>query len=244
MIKHRLVALILGAIVVFAAGCAAPAAQSNPPAAAPTVAAPAAAAATATAPAAGDNVLSGNSGSTIQLVALAGKSSANYRVREQLAGVNFPTDAVGKTQAISGSIIGKPDGTIVSSDSKFTVDLSTLQSDQAMRDNFIKGSVLQTSQYPKAVFVPTGATGLPTTLPPTGSVSFKLTGNLTVKNVTKPVTWDVTCQPQSSTEGTCHATTNFTFDYFNLTQPHVGRVLSIDNNITLEVDVALQQGNG
>ncbi len=241
MIKHRLIALTVGAIVVFAAGCAAPA-QSTPPPPVPTAAAPAAAPTAASA--AGDNALSGDSASTIRLVAVAGKSTANYRVREQLAGVNFPTDAVGKTQAISGVIVGKPDGTIVSSDSKFTVDLSTLQSDQGMRDNFIKGSVLRTSQYPNAVFVPTKATGLPTTLPSTGQVSFKLTGNLTVKDVTKPVTWDVTCQPQSNSEGTCHATTNFTFDYFNLTQPHVGRVLSIDDNITLEVDVALQQSNG
>ncbi len=232
------IALMTGAIVLFAVGCASsPAAPSNASAPAPAVVAPT----TVAAAPAGDNVLSSG---TIRLAAVAGKSSANYRVREQLAGVNLPSDAVGKTQAISGSIVGKPDGTIVTSDSKFTVDLSTLQSDQGMRDNFIKGSVLQTSQYPDAVFVPTSATGLPTQIPPTGPVSFKLTGNLTVKNVTKSVTWDVTCQPQSSTEGTCHATTNFTFDYFNLTQPHVGRVLSIDNNIVLEVDVALQQGNG
>ncbi len=75
--------------------------------------------------------------------------------------------------------------------------------------------------------------------------SFKLIGDLTIRNVTKQVTWDATCQVQSSqTEATCHATTSFTFGEFNLTQPKVGRVLSIVDNITLEVDVDLQRVGG
>ena len=93
------------------------------------------------------------------------KSEARYRVREQLANVSLPSDAVGKTRQISGAIVLKPDGTVDSSQSKFVVDLSTLQSDRGMRDNFLRRNVLQTSQYPNAVFVPTGVSGLPADLP-------------------------------------------------------------------------------
>jgi protocatechuate 3,4-dioxygenase beta subunit len=115
-----------------------------------------------------------------------------------------------------------------------------------MRDGFIGRTVLHTSQYPDAVFVPTQVSGLPSPLPTSGSVSFKLTGNLTVQDVTKPVTWDVTgtvLDGGNQAKGT--ATTSFTFEDFNLNQPKVPLVLSIVDHITLEVDVTLQrQGSG
>ncbi|OGO38282.1 MAG: hypothetical protein A2Z03_08605 [Chloroflexi bacterium RBG_16_56_8] len=170
------------------------------------------------------------------------KSEARYRVREQLANVSLPSDAVGRTNAITGTIVGKSDGTIVSSDSKFVVDLRTLRSDRDQRDNFLRRDVLQSNQYPNAVFVPTQAPGLDLTMPPSKPVTFKLTGDLTVRNVTKPVTWEVTCQPQGN-EGSCHATTNFNFAYFNLTQPRVPVVLSVVDNIVLELDLVLRSAS-
>ena len=163
-----------------------------------------------------------------------------YRVREQLANVSLPNDAIGRTNAISGTIAGKPDGSIISSESKFVVDLSTLKSDRSQRDGFIKGNVLQTNQYPNAVFVPTQQTGATFPLPASGQVTFKLTGDMTIRNVTKPVTWDVACQAQG-TEGLCHATTSFTFEYFDMAPPRVPIVLSVVDNINLEVDAALSQ---
>jgi polyisoprenoid-binding protein YceI len=240
--------LFLGALALLIAGCA-PAATTASSAAAPSVRAstPAAPAPTATsvaasgAPAAAPASSNSSSSDTDRLVVVPGKSKANYRVREQLARLSFPSDAVGSTSAITGTIVGKTDGTIISSESKFVVDLSTLQSDQSMRDNFLRQNVLQTNQYPNATFVPTSATGLPATLPPAGKVSFKLTGNLTIRNVTKQVTWDATCQAQSSTAGTCSATTSFTFEDVGLQIPHVFTVLSIVDKITLEVNLDLQR---
>ena len=237
--------LILVSIAFFAVGCASVATPPSPTAvpsdpttapAAPTTApvAPAPTAAATKAPAVSANV--------IRLEIVPDKSEARYRVREQLAQVSLPSDAVGRTKAITGTIVGKPDGTIVSSDSKFVVDLRTLQSDQDRRDNFLRQNVLQTNQFPNAVFVPTQAPGLDLTMPPSKPVTFKLTGDLTVRNVTKPVTWQVTCQPQGN-EGSCHATTNFNFAYFNLTQPRVPVVLSVVDNIVLELDLVLRSAS-
>jgi polyisoprenoid-binding protein YceI len=243
--------LALTAIMAFAAGCAstpgAPAATFVPTVVqAATAVQPTtepstpASRSTAAAPKATSQTVSDSSGSIIKLEVVPAKSEARYRVREQLASLSLPSDAIGKTSAITGTIVGKTDGTILSSDSKFVVDLSTLQSDRSQRDNFLRRNVLQTDQYPDATFVPTQATGLPSGFPSSGQASFKLTGNLTIRNVTKPVTWDVSCQGQQ-TEGLCHATTSFHFEYFDLTQPHVSVVLSIVNNITLEVDIYLRR---
>jgi polyisoprenoid-binding protein YceI len=179
---------------------------------------------------------------TIRFVLVPEKSEARFRVREQLANANLPNDAIGRTKDFTGTLVIKPDGSPVSSDSKFVVNMGTLTSDQSMRDNFLRGSVLQISQYPSAIFVPTQVSGLPSPLPQSGSVTFKLTGDLTVRNVTKPVTWDVTAQVQGN-QVTGQATTAFKFEDFSLTQPRVARVLSIVDNITLELDVTLQRVN-
>ncbi len=179
---------------------------------------------------------------TIVLTTVQGKSEARYRVREQLANVSLPSDAIGRTQAITGQIVGKTDGSIDPTQSKFVVDLRTLASDRSQRDNFLRQAVLETSQFPNATFVPTKTEGLPLTIPPASDVSFKLIGDLTIRNVTKQITWDVSCKP-SNNQGTCNATTGFKFGYFNLTQPRVPVVLSVEDNIKLEVDVNLQRAS-
>jgi polyisoprenoid-binding protein YceI len=245
---------------IFLASCAAaPAAVSTPAALAPTVAAAIssntstlmptvaptadssgstpAAVSTTNSPSSGSG-----SGSTVYTI-VPGKSTAQYSVREQLARLNFPSDAVGKTQQVSGSIAVNPDGSIDQTTSKIVVDLSTLQTDSNMRDNFVRRNVLNTNQYPNAVFVPTQVTGLPSPLPTSGPVSFQLTGNLTIQNVTKPVTWDVTGNIQGD-QATGTATTSFTFEDFNLTQPKVPVVLSVVDKINLQLDITLQRSGG
>jgi polyisoprenoid-binding protein YceI len=243
-------AFILVLLGLFAAGCSATSSAPAPsapiaqaPTSAPQAVAPTAAPTATLAPVIAVSSNSSTSGNTVRLDIVADKSEARYRVREQLVNVSLPSDAIGKTNAISGSIVGKTDGTIDSAQSKFTVDMRTLQSDRSQRDNFLRGSVLQTNQYPYATFVPTAAPGLPLTVPPTGPVSFKLTGDLTIRNVTKSVTWDVNCDAPQGDQGTCHASTSFTFEDFNINQPRVPLVLSIVDHITLELDLVLQRAS-
>ncbi len=81
---------------------------------------------------------------------------------------------------------------------------------------------------------------MPLKLPASGDVAFKLIGNLTIRDVTKPATWDVSGKVSGNT-ATGTATTTFTFEDFNLTQPHVARVLSIVDSIRLELDLTLQR---
>ncbi len=245
LVQAARVCLWLTALAVLSASCA--------PTAAPTVSAPSPAA-TATAPTAGSTATAkspatataapnGSSSDIVRLVVVPGKSKANYRVREQLANLNAPSDAVGVTSAISGTIVGRMDGSLVPGESKFVADVSTLKSDQSQRDNFLRQNTLQTSRYPNVTFVPTSAVGLPPAVPASGQASFKLTGDLTVKDVTKSITWDVTCQTASTNEGSCHATTSFAFGDVGLTVPRVFVVLSIVDKITLELDVDLQRVN-
>ena len=171
-------------------------------------------------------------------VAPAG-NEARFRVREQLAGFDLPNDAVGKTSQITGAIVIGADGKIVREGSSFTVELTALVSDNERRDNYVRRNTLKTDSFPRAVFVPTSAKGLPAVLPATGETSFELVGDLTIHGVTKPATWQVKATRGASGAVTGTATTSFPFAEFAMTMPKVARVLSVDDKITLEYDFNL-----
>ena len=242
----------LAIVAVLLSSCApaqsvTPTATANaqmPPAPTPTT--PAASAGPTATTAAGanpTNTASAASSGGVKYVLVADQSTAGFQVTEQLARNNLPNDAIGTTKSITGSITVLPDGTIDSANSKFTVDVSTLQTDQPMRDGYVKRNILQTDQYPQAVFVPDKVTGLPAALPDSGNLTFQVSGNLTIRNVTKPITWDVTGSIANGV-ATGKATTHFTFEDFSLTQPQVPVVLSVVDKITLNVSLVLQKAGG
>jgi len=164
---------------------------------------------------------------------LAPGSEARYRVREQLVGVNFPNDAVGTTRTLSGGVVLEPGGKVVSG--RFVVGLAALQSDEARRDNFIRRNTLQTDRFPEAVFVPKEVRGLSLPLRPGSRAKVEIVGDLTIRDVTRSQTW--TGEYEVTSDGVrLQASTRFRFDDFRLTQPRVAVVLSVENEIRLEVD--------
>ncbi len=174
----------------------------------------------------------------IRLTTAPEGNEARFRVREQLASVSFPSDAIGSTTAITGTIVFEPNGAIVKDNSSFTVDLTTLKSNSDRRDNYIRRRTLETETHPNALFVPTSFLGLPDTLPANGHIAFQLTGDLTVHGVTRPVTWTVTARAENGIYSG-NATTGFKFDYFEMAVPRVASVLSVVDSITLEYDFRL-----
>jgi polyisoprenoid-binding protein YceI len=162
-------------------------------------------------------------------------SQARYRAREQFVGAQLLNDAVGTTTAVSGQIVVDAAHNVVRDASRVTVDLRSLQSDQRQRDQFIQQNPLQTNQFPTAEFVPTEARGLPATLPASGTLTFQLAGDLTMRGVTRPAVWDVQAQMNGgAASGT--ATTRVTLADFGMEKPRVARILSIDDTIVLELD--------
>ena len=165
-------------------------------------------------------------------------STAQYRVQEQLAGIGFPNDAVGATSGVTGTIAINANGTIDSKQSKITVDLTSLKSDQSMRDGYISGNNgLNTKQFPTAEFVPTRAEGMPWPFPSgmQAQAGFRLIGNMTVYGNTSEVTWNVvTTFGKGGVAG--RATTQFPFAQFKIPKPTLARIVSVDDIIKLELE--------
>ncbi|GEM83495.1 YceI family protein [Meiothermus hypogaeus] len=161
------------------------------------------------------------------------QSEARYRVREQLVGLNFPNDAVGVSKQVQGGVRLDRNGRALEG-SRFTVDLSALTSDEARRDNFIRRNTLNTAQYPLAEFVPKEVRGLSFPLPTSGKARVQILGDLKIRQTVRSVTWEGEVEFRGDT-AVLQASTAFTFKDFGLTQPRVAVVLSVDENIRLEV---------
>ena len=174
------------------------------------------------------------------LLEVAPGTRAAYRVQEQFVGINFPNDASGSTEAVTGSLRIAPDGSIDSAQSKLSIDLRTLKSDQDMRDNFIRTRTLETDKFPMVEFVPRRIQGVPSPIPANGQAGFQMTGDMTVRGVTAEVTWNgiVTFSAQQLAG---RATTNFDFAKFGLTKPAIGRLMSVDDKITLELEFRMKR---
>jgi polyisoprenoid-binding protein YceI len=174
----------------------------------------------------------------IRLVLAPDGTEARYRVREQLAELSLPSDAVGVTHGVTGQIVLDEQGRVVAAESKFTADLSALKSDRDRRDSFIKRRTLQTDSFPSAVLVPRELKGAPNPLPSSGAFSFDLVGDLAIHGVTKATVWHVTAEAKDG-GFTGTATTRFKFEDFGMTPPRVAVVLSVEDEIRLELQFHL-----
>jgi polyisoprenoid-binding protein YceI len=113
---------------------------------------------------------------------LSNDSIVGYRVREVLFGQS--ADAVGRTSDVIGSIT--VNGTTITAGT-FTVDMTTVRSDESRRDEQFNGRIMETSTYPSATFRLTKPIDLGS-IPAKGTDrTVKATGNLTLHGVTRTV---------------------------------------------------------
>lgn len=163
-------------------------------------------------------------------------SVARYLVREQFVRRNFPNDAIGETSEVNGSITFDAHGNVVSDHSIITVNLRSLRSDDDDRDDFLQTDSLESIKFPLAEFVVEDTRNLPWPLPENRDLQFELLGRMKVHGVTKPITWDV--MMRLSPDGlTGQAKTSFEFDTFDMERPSVFFLLTVDDNIRLELDL-------
>lgn len=163
-------------------------------------------------------------------------SEALYRVREELVGVALPGDAVGRTNWISGTAAFDEQGRVIPELSVVRVNLATLTSDRPQRDNYVRYTTLEAARWPEAVMVPVEVQGMPWPLPAEGSVPVTVVGDLTIKDVTRRIAWTGTATFERGAMRIA-VQTQFDFAEFNLQQPRVPLVLSVEDLIRLEANI-------
>jgi len=159
--------------------------------AAPTLAAPTQPVETGIVESTSDPVEAGSAGAILYRID-ASQSEARYEVGETFLQDNRFAVAVGTTQGIAGEMLvdfAQPSNTHIGD---IVIDVSQFTSDESRRDNFIRNTGLESARYPLATFSSQSIDGLPAQIADGESVSFTLTGDLTVKETTRSVTWTVT----------------------------------------------------
>lgn len=171
-------------------------------------------------------------------------SQASYAVEEEFfnQAVDFFT-AVGVTQAIEGEFTLNVEGNQVTlADNHFAVDLRTLTSDNGRRDNRIRQEWLESNTYPMAEFVATSLEGFPPEAAAGQDISFKVLGDMTIREVTKPVVFDTTARLEGDTI-TGVSTTNILMRDFGFEPPSILGMLEVTDGVTVTLEFTAVEDN-
>jgi polyisoprenoid-binding protein YceI len=115
---------------------------------------------------------------------VAADSTAGYRVHEVLNGADVTV--AGTTDQVTGAVV-IAGGDLADAD--VTVDVASITTDRSQRDDYFRGNVMDVDANPTATFSVTQPADLPEL---TGTpVTVPVTGELTLKGVTKPVQTEI-----------------------------------------------------
>ena len=166
-------------------------------------------------------------------------SQAGYRVREKLAALSAPSDAVGRTTEVTGTLTltqAASGYSVTAAD--ITVDVTKLSSDQSRRDQRIHSQGLESDRYPTATFKLTSPIALTADATSGQTVHVSATGDLTIHGVTKSVTIPIDARLTGSTIELV-GSISFPFSQFGMTPPSIGGFVSVQNTATMEFQLLL-----
>ena len=156
---------------------------------------------------------------------IAADSEVGYRVEEVINGLD--KTANGRTKDVTGSIV--IDGTTATS-GEFTVDMTTVSSDQSRRDNAFRGRIMEVDQFPTATFVLTAPIEFGAIPDEGGTVSAEATGDLTLHGVTRAVTFEVEATFKNGRIGVLGQIPVLFADY-DIPNPSNGPISTEDNGL-------------
>jgi polyisoprenoid-binding protein YceI len=172
---------------------------------------------------------------------VADGSVAGYRIREKLAALPAPSDAVGRTRAITGQVtITDRGGAYSAGNATFTVDVSQLRSDQAKRDNKVRSLGLETDKYPQATFAAAGPISIPDDAVKGKAARVQVDGDLMLHGVTKKVSIPLDVLRDGDQ---IKLVGNYQFHWgdFGMTAPSIPPLVSVTGEPALEFELLLSK---
>ncbi len=149
------------------------------------------------------------------------------------------TNTVGSTNQIEGAVQLADGFEFVSG--QFTVNIQSLTSNQSRRDEKIREEWLESNLFPEAVFVITAVTNLPAGYTEGQETAFQMNGDMTIRDITNPVTFDVVAVLDGDTlAGT--ATTLLKMTDFGFAPPAIANFFTVADDFTVEVQFTAREG--
>ncbi|MBA3534779.1 MAG: YceI family protein, partial [Ardenticatenales bacterium] len=161
-------------------------------------------------------------------------SEVSYIIDEVLRG--SPTTVIGTSNQVAGQIAVNPADPGSTQVGVIQINARTFATDQDRRDNAVRNFILNTDQFEFITFTPTSLVGLPESAAVGESYAFQIVGDLTIRDTTREVTWDVTVTPVGEGRLEGSATTSINRADWGLTIPNVPFVANVSEAIQLEID--------
>jgi polyisoprenoid-binding protein YceI len=152
-------------------------------------------------------------------------STVGYRVVEVLFGVD--SEAVGRTNVVDGTLT--IDGTTLTT-TDFTVDVATIESDDSRRDGQFRGRIMSVDEFPTATFTLTAPIDIGTEPVDGAEVAVSASGDLTLRGVTQPVTFDLTAKMENGRIGVL-GTIPVVFADYGIANPSTSGITTQDNGL-------------
>ena len=162
-------------------------------------------------------------------------TESTFTVEEQLVRLPLPNDAVMRTTEISGEVHldGRP--------SVISIDLQSLESDQSFRDRYVRTRMF--GEHPKGTFTVPDIGPVPEGLASGEEVMTEVTGSLEMRGETFPLEFEIEARDDGEVLYVLGRTT-FTWDQLNIPRPTAPPVASIEDEVRVEILLALIPDEG
>lgn len=175
----------------------------------------------------------GNVSGRIVFQMVSAESLARFTIYEELRG--SPKDVIGETRMFTGEILVNQQDLSQSIVGVIQINARDFATDDERRNSAIRNRILQTDTYEYVLFTPVSIEGLSGSGEMGKTYTFRLTGELTIREITQPVTFDVTVIAESPTRISGNAVATIRRSDFNLVVPNVPFVANVADEVKLEL---------
>lgn len=173
------------------------------------------------------------------------ESQARFKITEMLLG--NPNLVVGVTRRVAGDIIVNFAQPSASQVGQFAISARTLKTDNEFRDQSIRGQILASSQdeFEFVTFTPTALTGLADTPVAVGAtLTFQIVGDLTIRGVTRPTTFNASVKVASETRLEGLVSADIQYADWGITVEAPPTVADVGDITTLELEFVATRVEG
>ena len=161
-------------------------------------------------------------------------SQVRFQLDEELRGQ--PTTVVGTTDQVAGQLSVNLADLSQTQVGIIQINARTLTTDNNFRNRAINNEILDTGDFEFITFTPTAIEGLPASATVGETISFTLVGDLTIRDITLPATFNVEATAVSETQITGTATAVINRTDYDLQIPSVPNVANVEEEVELYID--------
>ena len=176
----------------------------------------------------------GEAGAGDGLFSLSAGTVARFELDEVLRGE--PKHVVASNTEVAGQIRIDFDDLAASELGTIVIGAQTFSTDSSNRDRAIRGPILDSTVFPEITFVPASIEGLAGAVEVGQELTFTVTGDLTIRDVTSEVTFEVTAVLVGADRLEGSATATVLRSVYGLEIPSVASVADVTDEVLVAIN--------